>query len=210
METTPNQELQELLERIRREGVEKAKAEAEAIIASTRAKADEIVRTAETRAAEMKSRAETDTALTSERGRKALEQAARDTMLSVQSALANTLRELVVRDITANVSPDAVRQLIAKVVDSYLAAGANSADISVFVAPALQKEIAAHFMDRLAGEARRGLKVHADHGVVSGFKVGVSGKDVQHDFTGEAIADSICQIVRPQLAAIVKQALQKT
>jgi V/A-type H+-transporting ATPase subunit E len=207
METTANQQLESLLERIRREGVDKATREAEEILAAARKKADAMLKEAEAAAASIKARADSEAALVTDRGKQALEHAARDVLLSVQSSLGETLRALVVRDVTEAMSPDVLRKLIDKVVESYVAAGDNSARVDVLVNPAVQKEIAAHFIGRFASEAKHGIAVHGDQGVGAGFRVQVSGENVQHDFTGKAIADAICQFVRPQLAAIVKKAL---
>ena len=45
-----------------------------------------------------------------------------------------------------------------------------------------------------------------DKGIFKGFRVGRKGGQVFHDFTQEAIADSLATFLRPELGEIVKQA----
>ena len=49
------------------------------------------------------------------------------------------------------------------------------------------------------------MEIKADDSIISGFKVSLKGDNVQHDFSGEAITEAMCRLLRPHLAEIVKQ-----
>lgn len=200
------EELQSLLDRIQKDGVDKADAEAARLVAAAKDKSAAIVKEAEEKARAILAKADQDSAQFAERGRKALEQAARDVVLSVGESVNAMMQGIVGRDIGQALDPETLKKLIAGVVQQYVAAGAGDARIEVIVAPAQQKAITDFFLSKFAAEMRKGLTVKADSSIVAGFRVSVTGREVQHDFTGEAIRDALCQLVRPQLAEIVKQA----
>ena len=69
------EELQQLLEKIQHDGVEKANAEAAAILAKAKAEAAAVLKDAETKAAALRAQAETDARAFEERARKTISQA---------------------------------------------------------------------------------------------------------------------------------------
>ena len=81
-----SEDLQSLLEKINREGVEKARAEADKIIADAKAKAADIVKTAQAEAAKSKADAEKAAADYAARAAETVRQAERDTMLKIESS----------------------------------------------------------------------------------------------------------------------------
>ena len=93
------EELQSLLDRIRTEGVERAEAEAEGIVGEAQERARDIVAEAEAEADELRRQAEADAEASRERGERALDQAGRDFLLTLQkrieAILCETLRDTV-------------------------------------------------------------------------------------------------------------------
>jgi V/A-type H+-transporting ATPase subunit E len=201
------EELQSLLEKIQRDGVGKAEAEAEKIVAAARQKADALVQDARKRAEETTRRAEQDAAVFAERGRTALEQAARDVVLSVGQAIAETLRGIVRRKVAEALSDDALREILSSLVTSYFAQkGAETGGIEILLPPDQQKRVVDFFLAHYAKAVQQGVTIRADNGLVAGFRVAVRGENVEHDFSDEAISEALCQLLRPHLAQIVRKA----
>ena len=84
------EELQQLLEKIQHDGVEKANAEAATILAKAKADAAAILKDAESKAAAFRAQAETDAKAFEERAQKTISQAARDTGVARQAGPATT------------------------------------------------------------------------------------------------------------------------
>ena len=78
------EDLQSLLEKINRDGVEKAEAEAKKIVAAAQAKADEIVKNAQAAAAKAKAEAQTESEAYAARAAETVRQSARDIVLGVK------------------------------------------------------------------------------------------------------------------------------
>jgi V/A-type H+-transporting ATPase subunit E len=200
------QELESLLERIQKEGVEQADARAAEIIAAAEQKARAIVEDAERKAKEAAEKAEQEGRAFEERGRRSLEQASRDLILSVGEALNRLLGEIVQREVKGALEGDVLETMLVKVVESYCAREKQDAHIEVLLDPDDKERVTAALAARFADLMREGIEVRGDGEVLSGFKVSEQQGHVAHDFTGEAIAESLCALLRPQLAEIVRAA----
>ena len=89
------EDLQSLLEKINRDGVEKAEAKAKEILAEAKAKADALVKDAREEAAKVKASAEAEAAGYVRRAEETIAQAARDTVLGVEGAVTALLVKIL-------------------------------------------------------------------------------------------------------------------
>jgi V/A-type H+-transporting ATPase subunit E len=196
-------ELQSLLERIQKDGVDKAQAEADTILSEAGRRAEEIKAEAEQQAKAIIEQARKDGEDFAERGRKSVEQAGRDVVLTVQDSITDTFRALVEREVGRVLSSDALREMLSAAVATYFKGEAEGARAEILVAPEQQKQITDFLVRKYGEELRDGIEIGGDDRLVSGFKVSAKGENVQHDLSGEAITDALCALLRPHLAAIV-------
>ena len=110
------EELQSLLEKINREGIEKAEAEAAKIIAEAKAKAEAIVKNAEAEAEKAKAEAEKNAAAFAERGAESVRQAARDTLISVRESVSSMLENLLAKNVDAALADEKTAAVIMAIV----------------------------------------------------------------------------------------------
>jgi V/A-type H+/Na+-transporting ATPase subunit E len=203
------QELQSLLEKIQQEGLAKAESQAQVLLQSARKQADQILSEARAAADATRAKAEQDGAVFAERARASLNQAARDVVLSVSNMLTATLRDLVLRDVRTALTPDALQKMLESVVAAYFSNPEEERQIDLLLKPDQADKLRAFLLGRFKDQLRGGLQVKGDSSVLAGFKVNVTDEKVQHDLTDAAIADALSQLLRPQVAAIVKQAMSK-
>ena len=199
------EQLQSLLERIQKDGIEKADAEATRILEQANEQARKIVSDAQAKAAEMIKKAETDSQAYQQRSRKALEQAARDVVLYVRDAIDETLKKLVSKEVTQSLTPERLGKLIETVVKAYAQSGQTTGRLDVLLNPDQQKAVREYFMGKLSQSMKQGLEIEGRDDIVSGFRVSVEGGRIQHDFSGEAITEAISALLRPELARILQQ-----
>ena len=202
------EELQGLLDRIQKNGFEKADADAAKIVKEAESKAAEIVQEAEAKAKALLAKAEEDGQLFQQRGESAVGQAARDVVLSVADAITATLQGIVAARVDGALSKDDFPALIKSVVSAY-SASESGAGIEVLLSEADQAKVSAYLLGEMADEMRSGLTVKGDKGIVSGFVDSMKESGVQHDFTGMTLTEALCGLLRPQLGEIVKQAMSK-
>lgn len=206
-------ELQNLLERIHQEGIEKTKTEAEQILRNAHDERRRIVAAAKDEAAALLAKAEQDSAAFEQRARQALHQAARDTVISVGEAVQTTLAALVRERVQTALTPEALAHMLGQMVSAYSQAavshGTAATRMDVLVSPAQKEEITSFFLASMSEALRAGVVIRGDDSVISGFRVSLSNGQVEHDFSGEAIAESMSQMLRPPITGIIKDAVSK-
>jgi V/A-type H+-transporting ATPase subunit E len=189
------EELQQLLEKIQHDGVEKANAEAAAIISKAKAEAEACKKAAAEEAAAARSAAEAEAKAAAERAEKTIRQAARDVILDVKDALARLLENLLEKNVDAALAaPDETTRMA---LDAIRSLNAVNADL------AAGEKLAAALKAQLAAEAANGVNVVLDPAVGSGFSIRLDGGRVEHDFSEAAISAAVAKRLRPALAALL-------
>jgi V/A-type H+-transporting ATPase subunit E len=199
-----SEELQSLLERIEKDGVEKADAQATAIVKAAEAKAAELTGNAEAQAAALIAKAEEDSKAFEARSSKALDQAARDTILSVERGVAAIFARIAEKEVDAALDTETIRSIVGTLIETYAKADATGARMEIVLSEKQRADVVAHLSGRFQEQLAAGLTVEGTSAIASGFKVAVTDKEVEHDFTGEAVAEAMGKLLRSDLASIIK------
>ena len=201
------EELQHLIERIRKEGVESGEKAADSLVAEAKKKAAAIVAEAQKQAKDLVAKAETDATAFAERGRQTLQQAARDLLISIGGSVGDVVAGIVDAKVGAALAPDLVAQMLLKLAEAYAKSGGEGGIVAMLgeADAAAVKEL---FAKEYQGKLAAGIQIESDKGIFKGFRVGAKGGQVFHDFTKEAIAESLASFLRPDLAQIVKKAAE--
>jgi V/A-type H+-transporting ATPase subunit E len=144
------QNVQDLINKIKSEGIEAADQRAAEIEASARDKAKMIVAEAEDRAVRIVSDAQDTARKLDEATRAALAQAARDVLLTLRQDVQAMLRKVVMRETGAALSAEALKGMIESALKSSFAAGSQNTVISLNASDA--KALAGGFLDRLRAD----------------------------------------------------------
>jgi len=203
-----DEQLQSLLERIRREGVQRAEAEAAAIVEQSRERAAAIVAEAETEAASLRRAAEEEAAAGRRRAEKALEQAARDFLLSLQARIESILRQSLRGDVADALTPETVAEMLVRLADAYAAHDMNESRVDVLLGPEDRDRLAALVLGQYRDLVGQGLTLRADEKVDKGFRVSFADDNVYHDFTLSALAEALAPVLKHPLSDIVERAAQ--
>ncbi len=201
------EELQPLLDQIRKEGVEKADAEAAEILAKAKEKAAQTVRDAEAKAKELVAKAETDAEVFTERSIATLEQSARDLLITVGQGIENIISEIVAESTTDALNTEVLEQMLVNMAQS-CAEKQGETRIEMLVSEADQKELVKFFAAKYSDKMSRGVELHVDSEILKGFKVSFADDHAYLDFTQEAIAEALTTFLRPKLAEIVGRVAQ--
>ena len=189
------EELQQLLEKIQRDGVDKANAEAKAILDKANAEAKAIVEKAKEEAAATTAKAEADAQAFADRAKETIGQAARDTVMEVKNGVNKLFEGLLAQDVNAALADNA-----AALAADAVKALADGSDAQV----AANAQLAEALRAQLAAGAAKGVTVVTDETVGTGFSVRLDGGRVEHDFSEKAITAALAKRLRPDLAKIVK------
>lgn len=200
------EELQHLIDRIRTEGVATGEKQAGELVAQAKEKAAAIVADAEKKAAELVAKAQTDADAFLERSKKTLEQAARDLLISIGTSVSDVVGTLVDTDVANALTPDLISQMLLKLVDAYTKTDGDGVDFQAMMSDEDAKAVKAYFAQKYQDLLAKGLDISSDRNIFKGFRAGKKDGRVFHDFTKEAIAESLSSFLRPQVSDIVKKA----
>ncbi|NLB66532.1 MAG: hypothetical protein GX803_08685 [Lentisphaerae bacterium] len=199
------EELQHLIERIRKEGVETGEKAAESLVADAKKKAEDIVAAAQQKAQGLVAKAEQDAAAFAVRGRATLQQAARDLLISISGAVSGVMGQIASDKVNEALTPETMGRMLVKLAEAYAkdeGQGGLVAMLGEQDAAAVKEYIAREYQGKLAA----GIQIESAKGIFKGFRVGVKDGQVFHDFSADAIADSLASFLRPDLAEVVKKA----
>jgi V/A-type H+-transporting ATPase subunit E len=202
-------ELQPLLEQIRKEGVEKAEAQAAEIFAQAKAKAAQTVREAEAKAMELVAKAQADAAIYTERSTATLEQAARDLLITVGQGIGNIMSDIIAESVDSSLKIEVLEQMMIKMAQC-CAERPDKSRIELLISKKDQDDLVKFFAQKYREKMVHGLELHVDNEILKGFKVSFADDHVYLDFTSEAIADSLTAFLRPKLAEIVSRVAKET
>ena len=179
-------QIQDLVSSIRKEGVEAANAEAEAILAEAKKKADSIVSTAKNEAQQYKDTAEKEINILKESAEVSAEQAQRDAVLAFKTEIQGEFEKILKTKIGKELSGDGLGKLIRAAV-----AGENVADCVAEVA-----EVSDALKSELAKEIKDGLEIRPTKGVQTGFRLASKDGSGYFDCSDDGIMEMLMPYFR--------------
>jgi V/A-type H+-transporting ATPase subunit E len=195
--------LENLLNRIQKEGVEKAEKEAARIIEKAREQAAQSLKDSESQANENLVKAEQEAKIFTEHSIRTIELAGRDLIITIGNRIESLLQDIVIHSVGEALSPETMTQMMIKLVSAYKEKGFSEGMINMLLSPEDQKTVVKLFMEKYREKFRQGIEIHADENITRGFKVSIKSGNVVHDFTQESIAESLCFFLKPHLAGII-------
>ena len=185
------EDLQTLLEKINREGVEKAEAKKREIVDAAQKDASAIVQAAHDEAKRIVAVAQRESAAYADRATESLRQAARDVVIGVKKSIEGILDRLLAKSVNAALADEKVAtELVASAIREL--AGPGEVACGAKLAEALRARLA----------EQKAFTVVTDDSLGGGFAVKNEGGRVEHAFTEEAIASELARHLRPDLAAL--------
>jgi len=200
-------QLQDLIEKIKKDGVEaadksasekiaQAKAEAEKIIANAKEEADKIIKAAKDETARMEKASED-----------AIRQAGRNLILSFRESVEKELSAIMTAETAKSYSPKLLENLIPETVKAWTK-NTDASDVSVLLNEKDLKELEQNLGAALKNEISKGLTLKADNSIENGFRIGVKDGAAYYDFSAEAVADLFSAYLNPKVASVMKEAVK--
>ena len=183
-------QIQDLVSSIRKEGVEAANAEAEAIIAEAKKKADSIVSTAKNEAQQYKDTAEKEINILKESAEVSAEQAKRDAVLAFKTEIQGEFEKILKTNIGKALSGDGLGKLVLSLIRAAVA-GENVADCVAEVA-----EVSDALKSELAKEIKDGLEIRPTKGVQTGFRLASKDGSGYFDCSDDGIMEMLMPYFR--------------
>lgn len=197
-------QLQELIDKIKKDGVASAEAEAAKIVQESEKKAEAIIAEAEEKAAEIIKNAKAETARMEKASEEAITQAGRNMLLSFKDALIGELDGLIQSE-TEKAESGVLAKLVPETVKAW-AKNSEASELSVLLSEKDLKALEASLTSELKAEIAKGLEIKADKSLSAGFRIGVNNGAAFYDYSAESLAEMFAAYLNPKVAALVKAA----
>ena len=197
------EELQSLLEKIHRDGIEKAAAEREEMLAAAKQEAESMIAAAKEEAAKIRSAAENDALASQKRAESAIRQAARDILLELKSELKKRVEAIVRARTDEALTSDFMAEIIREVARSVLKGSAAGNTIDVMVAPVKCEELVKKLTASAGADLVEKISVFPNSAAGRGLKISVEGDQVFFDFSDAALSEMVCSYAGSRVSAVI-------
>jgi V/A-type H+-transporting ATPase subunit E len=195
-------QLQELIEKIKKDGIEAASAEASQLKTQAETEAKRIVEGARKEAEAIVAKAKTDTERFEKAGIASVGQACRNLVLAFRTEIQAMLDKLVARELAASYGGDTLKAVLPEIVKGWAAGGAES--LSLILPEAQLKKLEAFFQEKLSSELKKGLELKSDRNLGAGFRIANKDGSAYYDFSAESVAELLSAYLNPRLAEILQ------
>jgi V/A-type H+-transporting ATPase subunit E len=199
-------QVQELINKIKKDGIESASQEAARLKKEAEAEARQIIETAKKEAAELSAKAKKDAERSEKAGKAALEQASRNLVLAFKDEIQALLNQLVAQQLKTSYDNDVLKAALPEIIKSWASKGDSLA--LLLPKPSLDK-LEGFFKEKLASQLKKGLELKSDNSFSGGFRIAEKDGSAYYDFSAESVAEMLSAYLNPQLAEILKTSVKK-
>jgi V/A-type H+-transporting ATPase subunit E len=198
-------QLQELIDQIKKNGVEAAETEAIAITDAAKAEAQKIIADAQAQAEKILASAKAENDRIVRSGEDAIRQAGRNLLISFRESVTRELEVILAKNVSDVYSSEAFSKLIVSVIEAW-SQKPEADDISVILntkdLEALEECLLAFVKDKMLS----GVTLKANDNFNGGFRVAVNNGAVYYDYSAEAVTDMLSNYLSPRVTALLKEA----
>ena len=198
-------QLQELIDQIKRDGVEAAATEAEAVIKAAKAEAEKIISEAKAEAEKYLANAKNENDKMVKSSEDAIRQAGRNLLISFRESVAKEANAIVAGNVTAVYSSESFAKLVMNAVEAW-AGKPDAEDIAVIMNSEDLKALEDTLLAGLKEKMINGVTLKANDNFDGGFRIAVNDGRAYYDYSAEAVVDMLSSYLSPKVTALLKEA----
>ena len=190
-----------IIEKIKKEGVEKAGQEAEKLIVAAKEERDQLLRNAKKQGEDIIAKAGNDAAQLKANSEAVLRQAARDVVLGLRGAIMALFDSIVKKEVGAVLEPRIVQKMLGLLAEKFDAG--EHGEIEAVLSAQDKEELEKLFTAELKEKMLSGVALSSSKEISKGFRIGKKDSGVYYDFTDEAIGEALNAYLNKGLLAIL-------
>jgi V/A-type H+-transporting ATPase subunit E len=196
-------QLQELIDKIKRDGIETASEEASRLRSQAEEEAKRIVDAARREADNIIAKAKTDAERTEKAGIAAVGQASRNVVLSFRTEIQVILDKIIAQEAASSLNDDVLKAVLPEILKGWAGKGGESLDL--ILNEAQLKKLNTFFKEKLAAELKKGVELKSDRNLGAGFRIANKDGSAYYDFSAESVAELLSAYLNPRLAETLKE-----
>ncbi len=198
-------QLNELIERIKNEGVGAAEAEAAEILRSANDEKMRIIADANAEAEGILRSAREETERIRRASEDAIRQAGRNLLISFRESVCRELEAAVGAAVREAYSADVLGELIPKTVEAW-AKNPDAEDMSVLLSAEDLSALETSLLAALKERMKNGVMLKANDSFDGGFRIAVRDGAVYYDYSADEVVDMMSSYLSPRVTALMKEA----
>ena len=197
-------QLQELIDKIKKDGIESASGEAAAIKRGAETEAARIIAAAQKEAADIISRGKADAERSEKAGKAALEQASRNLILAFKGEIQALLDKIIAQALDSAYGEDTLKAVLPELLKSWVSRG-GSDSLDLLLSEGNLGKLKSWAQGTLAAELKKGTELKSDRNLRAGFKIANKDGSAYYDFSADSVAELLSAYLNPYLAEILKK-----
>ena len=198
-------QLQALIDQIKKDGVDAAVTEAEAVLNAAKAEAEKIISDAKADAEKILINAKNENDKMVKSSEDAIRQAGRNLLISFRESVAKEANAIIAGNVTAAYSAEGLTQLVMKAVEGWTAKP-DAEDITVIMNSEDLKSMEETLLAGLKDKISKGVTLKANDNFDGGFRIAVNEGGAYYDYSAEAVVDMLSNYLSPKVTALLKEA----
>ena len=198
-------QLKELIDQIKKDGVEAAESEAQAILKVANDEAEQIILSAKAEAKRILQEAKKENERMVKSSEDAIRQAGRNLLISFRESVTRELNAIIGENVTAVYLSDAFAGLIISIVESW-AKKPDAEDIAVILNTQDLNKLEETLLAVLKEKMLKGITLKANDNFDGGFRIAVNNGSAYYDYSAEAVVDMLSNYLSPKVTELLKEA----
>lgn len=195
-------QLKELIETIKKEGVQSADEQAAEIIKKAEQQSSEILDKAQRESDRIIAKAKEDAERAEQAGRDALKQAGRDLLLNLRASITQIFDTLLKQETGAALHGKLLEEAIVALMKAWN--GEELGQLEVALPASDLSELESSLRTRLAEQMKKGLEIKPTPNSKAGFLVTEKDGNAYYDFSAEGIAEVLSEYLSPRLGELIR------
>jgi V/A-type H+-transporting ATPase subunit E len=195
-------QLQELIERIKREGVQEAEARAEDIKKKAEDEASRIIDSAKREAESRLEKAKQEIEQFDVASKEAIKQAGRDLVLKVESEITGLFDGILKQEIKEALDQQVLKDSVLALIQAW--GKQKSEDYEIILSEKNRDAVWDYLVKHLKEDVRKGVEIKPTNQIDSGFRVAEKDGAAYFDFSDRGLADFLMEYLNPRVAEILK------
>ena len=198
-------QLGELINQIKKDGVEAAETKAEAILSDAKAEAEKIVNDARLQAEKILNDAKAENERMVKSSEDAIRQAGRNLLISFRESVTRELNAIVNENVTAVYSSDKLAGLIVTAFENW-SKKPDAGDVSVVLNSGDLKALEDNLIAALKEKMLSGVTLKANDNFDGGFHIASCNSGAYYDYSAETVVDMLSNYLSPRVTELLKEA----
>lgn len=198
-------QVQELIDKIKREGVEAAEKKAQDIEQLAKLQGERTIKDAQKKAQEIVEQARLEAKKLEDGAKMSIKQAGRDMMLSLRKEIVALLNSITLKDVRSSLTTEAlseiIKELVLKSVDNV-----SAESIKIDLNPKDAEKFTEHALVKLQKEIKKEIVVHSAEDIGAGLRISFDNGKSSFDFSDQSLAEYLSAYLNPQISALLKDA----